>query len=135
MVDLGIVERDERSAAFFDAAAEGRLVVRRCDGCSAFYPPELPACPACRSLASTWVDVAGSGELIAWVVVHRRADTGPLRTVVATVELDEGPWLTLPLDADPDVVRAAGERMSVGFLAPGEAGRETVPVWRPGVPA
>ena len=32
--------RDDASAPYFDAAASGQLVVRRCDVCDRLFPPE-----------------------------------------------------------------------------------------------
>ncbi len=131
-MQLGTVERDERSGPFFDAAASGQLLVRRCSACGHLFAPELVGCTACRHLDSDWAAVEGSATVVSWVVTHRRGDDGPIRTVVAVAELTEGPWLTLPADVDPDRGLGAGEAVRVAFIA-SEAG-ETVPVWRVDAP-
>ncbi|MDH4148210.1 MAG: OB-fold domain-containing protein [Acidimicrobiia bacterium] len=134
MIDIGTVRRDDRSGPFFDAAAEGRLVARRCDECGHLYGAELPTCSACASEAHSWIDVEGVGSLVSWVVVHRKGGEGaaPAPIAVATVELAEGPWLTLPVDPGPDAAApdaglVGGASMRAGFQ-PVEGG-ETVPVW------
>ena len=126
---LGPVARDERSADFFDAAARGRLLIHRCEACSHLYGPELSTCSRCASDRAGWSEAAGTGTLVSWVVVHgRRADGSAARTVVATVELGEGPWLTLAADVGDESMLAAGAAMAVAFLPPAEG--EAVPLWQ-----
>jgi uncharacterized OB-fold protein len=125
------VVRDEASAPFFDAAAEGRLLIRRCAACGHWIAPyqrmgaSLDRCPACTSDRLEWAAAAGTGILVTWTVVHGR--TGGAERTVGVVELAEGPWLTAPLDADPAGL-VAGTEMAVGFERPG--GGEPVPVFR-----
>lgn len=126
---LGIVVADERSAPFFAAAAEGRLVARRCTSCGHRFAPDVLSCTACRRTDATWETVSGAGTVISWVVTHQRGPAEPIRTVVALVELAEGPWLTLPVDVDPTGGLTTGEAVTIGFLRAEEG--ETVPVWRP----
>lgn len=128
-LNLGTVSRDERSAPFFDATAEGRLLIHRCGACGHRYGPELGTCSACGSTDAAWEQATGDATIVSWVVVHRRdADGAPAATTVATAELPEGPWLTLPFDAPDDAGLAAGARVHVGFVRP--EGSEAIPVWR-----
>jgi hypothetical protein len=123
--------RDAASAPFFDAAAEGRLLIRRCAACGHWIAPyqrmgaSLERCPACTSDRLEWAEAAGTGSLVTWTVVHDRA--GGSERTVGVVELTEGPWLTSRLDADPAGL-AAGTGLVVGFDRPG--GGEPVPVFR-----
>jgi len=127
----GSVARDEASAAFFDAAAEGRLLIRRCDACGHWLAPYLrmgatiERCPVCASDTLHWTPAEGTGALVTWTVIHERADDST--HTVGVVELAEGPWLTARVDADPAAL-AAGASMVVGFDRPG--GGEPVPVLR-----
>ena len=79
---------------FWSAARSRRLVVQRCDACSAYqFPPEL-ACTACGSPDTRWVPVSGRATLYSWTVAYP-----PLLPYfqehapwpVVAVELEEGP--------------------------------------------
>jgi uncharacterized OB-fold protein len=84
---------DEHSQAYWDAAAEGRLLIQRCGACGEhqFYPRRH--CAACLAPDPEWVEAAGTGRLHTFSVVHRTpnsefAEDTPY--VFAIVELDEG---------------------------------------------
>ena len=107
------------SQPFWDAAAEGRLVLPRCDACTTviWYPRAF--CPACGSSSVGWIDAAGTGSVYSYTVVRKGQgayrDAAPY--VVAYVELDEGPrMMTNVVDCDPDAV-AIGMRVEVTFDA------------------
>ncbi|MER5432666.1 OB-fold domain-containing protein [Streptomyces sp. NPDC002588] len=117
-------EADAFTRAYWDAAAEGRLLIRRCGGCARahHYPREF--CPSCWSEDVTWEEASGRATLYTWSVVHRN-DLPPFgqRTpyVAAVVDLAEGPRMSTELVevADP----RAGMELAVAF-------REGVPVFR-----
>ena len=114
--------RDEESAPFFDGAARGELMVKRCDACGHHLRPVAIACTVCRSPDLSWVGSSGLGTLVSWVVVHGRdADT-----VSGIIELDEGPWFHARLvDVDTDAL-SVGTPLAVSFV---DAGQERVPVF------
>lgn len=92
---------------FWDATAESRLVLPRCDDCGFFiwYPRLL--CPSCRGRSVTWTECSGVGTVYSYTVVRkgqgRWRDAAPY--VHAYVELDEGPrLLTNIVECDPDTV-------------------------------
>jgi len=124
------IVRDDASAPFFDAAAEGRLLVRRCAACGHWIAPymrigaTLDRCPACTSDQLGWADAAGTATLVTWTVVHDKGGD-PTRTV-GVVELAEGPWMTVRLDPAAAPL-AAGMPLAVGWARPG--GGEPVPVF------
>jgi len=60
------------AAPFWEAAAEGRLVVERCDTCGADSFPPRGICRACRSRATGWADVTGPGTVYSYTVNHQR---------------------------------------------------------------
>jgi hypothetical protein len=110
------VQRDNSSAAFFDAAAEGRLLIKRCTNCAAYGPPRQTTCRRCGS-AATWTPASGDATLITWTTTpasSKAPDTAP-RTF-GYVELAEGPWLeTILVDVAADALHV-GTPLHVTFL-------------------
>ncbi len=129
------VARDSGSAAFFDAAARGELLVQRCTGCSTVLAPEARTCLSCGSADLEPAVVSGRGRLVTWVVVTQAPVpvlAGAVPYVTAVVELDEGPWLIVRLvDADPAAL-AVDDLVQVDFVRSGggEHTGEMLPVFR-----
>lgn len=120
-------EADAFTRTYWDAAAGGRLLIRRCGACARahHYPREF--CPYCWSEDVTWEDASGRAILYTWSVVHRN-DLPPFgeRTpyVAAVVDLAEGPRMsTEVVGAVPGQLRA-GLELEAAF-------RDGVPVFRP----
>lgn len=106
---------------FWDAAAEGRLVLPRCDDCAAviWYPRAL--CPDCGSTAVSWFEASGRGSVYSFTVTRRGqgayADAAPY--VLAYVELEEGPRvMTNVVGADPETLRV-GQAVTATFADTG----------------
>ncbi|MFJ8107350.1 Zn-ribbon domain-containing OB-fold protein [Streptomyces sp. NPDC096132] len=122
-------EVDTFTRTYWDAAAEGRLLVRRCGACGRahHYPREF--CPNCWSEDVTWEDASGRATLYTWSVVHRN-DLPPFgsRTpyVAAVVDLAEGPRMSTEV---VDVEAGALDRLSAGMALQVDF-REGVPVFR-----
>lgn len=129
------VARDDASAAFFDAAARGELLVQRCASCESVLGPEARTCPTCGGVALVPAVVSGLGRMVTWVVVAQApipALAGAVPYVSAVVELDEGPWLMVRLIESDPAVLAAGDRVQVEFVrsGAGENTGELLPVFR-----
>lgn len=111
--------------AFWDAAAQGRLLLKRAtaDGRAHWYPRAL--CP--YTLGGTeWFEASGLGTIYS-VSVTRRA--GPVAYAIAYVRLDEGvTMLTNIVDCDLDALRI-GDRVRVCFK-PAEGGT-AIPMFTP----
>jgi uncharacterized OB-fold protein len=109
---------DPVAAPYFQAAAEGRLVVQRCNSCDALRWPPLSGCPECRSRDTTWVDVAPTGTIWSFVVYHRAFSAAlkdQIPYTVAMVQLDEGPYLVGRL-VDGERPPKVGDRVDAEFL-------------------
>jgi len=124
------VERDDASAPFFDAAAEGTLLIRRCPSCGTHYAPQQPRCADGTELE--WVPASGRGTLVTWAVDHAPALDPLLASSDGTstfglVELDEGPWLQVPIVDTASGRLAEGRAVSVRFVRPGDG--EAIPVF------
>ncbi|MEU1934450.1 Zn-ribbon domain-containing OB-fold protein [Streptomyces coeruleorubidus] len=126
-------EPDAFTRTYWEAAAEGRLLIRRCRACGRthHYPREF--CPHCWSEDVVWEPASGRATLYTWSVVHRN-DLPPFtdRTpyVAAVVDLAEGPrMMTEVVGTGSAGELSAGAELEVAF-------REGIPVFRvvPGAP-
>ena len=123
---------DDFTRTWWDAAAEGRLLVSRCSTCGdAHYYPR-PFCPSCGADTVSWEEASGDATLYTWSVVHQN-DLPPFNErvpyVAAVVDLAEGPrMMTNVVDCAPDSLRV-GMALHVTFLDIGEGVH--VPVFRP----
>ena len=116
-----VVNPDSRP--YWDAAAEGRLLLPRCRRCGSviWYPRHF--CPDCGSLDVDWFEASGAGTVYSFATIHQAdpayATSAPY--VIAYVELEEGPRvLTNLLGGDGwavgDRVRAVFDRRPDGGL-------------------
>ncbi|MFJ5808947.1 OB-fold domain-containing protein [Streptomyces sp. NBC_01426] len=103
-VRYDLPEVDDFTRPYWEAAAEGRLLVRRCADCGRahHYPREF--CPYCWAGEErvTWEQAGGRAVLYTWSVIHRN-DLPPFGErvpyVAAVVDLEEGPRLMTELVA------------------------------------
>ncbi len=117
---------DERSAPFWEAAAEHVLVVARCARCGALsHPPDI-VCPHCGSAdpAFAFTPVDGAGTIRSWTVMRQSFLAGfEVPFVLVDVELAAQRELRLigRLVDGPDAVLKIGAPVSVVFedVAPG----------------
>jgi uncharacterized OB-fold protein len=111
---------------FFDAAAEGRVHLKRCQACGEahWYPRTI--CPFCHSDRTVWEESPGEGEVYTFSIM-RRAPTGPY--AIGYVTLREGvSLLTNIVDVAPEALKI-GLKVKVKFQ-PTEGG-PPVPVFAP----
>ena len=109
---------------YFDAAAQGRLLVKRCAACGKlhFYPRAI--CPHCFSDRTEWQEAAGTGTIYSYSVMRHG-----VAYAIAYVTLDEGvTMLTNIVDCDLDALRI-GQKVRVVFK-PAEGGT-MVPMFAP----
>lgn len=102
---------------FWQAAAEGRLLLKHCPQCdrSHYYPRKH--CPLCGHPETHWREVSGRGTVYSHTLMHRAARP----TAPAIIELEEGPRLsTVVVDADLHALRI-GDPVTLRFL-PAEGG-------------
>lgn len=100
---------------FWDATAEGRLVLPKCRACATviWYPRTI--CPKCHSMDVDWVEASGRGTVYSFTVVRRGGYAGGNDYVLAYVELAEGPrMMTNIVECDPDQV-ACGQAVEAVF--------------------
>ncbi|MFF5501185.1 Zn-ribbon domain-containing OB-fold protein [Streptomyces roseolus] len=122
---------DAFTRAYWDAAADGRLLIRHCRTCDRphHYPREF--CPHCWSEDVDRVPASGRATLCTWSVVHRNdlpPFGGRVPYVAAVVDLAEGPRMMTRVVDVPEADLRVGMRLTVTFRKD-EAG-VTVPVFR-----
>ena len=91
-ITLSIPDNDSEYKGYFEAAGEGRLVVKKCADCGLLRGEPGPACPWCASINWEWQQVSGKGtiysyQVVAHTVIPAFRDSTPFAIVL--VELDE----------------------------------------------
>lgn len=109
---------DERSAEFFKAAKQGRLLIKRCPRCGRSLAPQREICDGCSNEALEWTPASGKGSIYSFVVMHQVLhpafrDEVPYNVIV--VELDEGPRLTSNLAGTANSEIRVGDRVEAVF--------------------
>jgi uncharacterized OB-fold protein len=134
-MSLASIERDARSAEFFDAAATGVLLYQKCGNCSYAQLPIAPGtvgtrCRRCGKLEAAWTPSSGKATLVSWTSSPVRTADGTVPgPVIGLLELEEGPWLETQLrgltGAESEL--AEGAAFHVAFERP--EGSEPIPVF------
>lgn len=125
---LAPVVRDDFSAPFFEAAAEGRLLLRFSPSSGEWSEPAAQFCSVTQADDLEWREASGRGRLVSWTVKPGRSRDGETTpdTVIGVVETDEGPWLSLLLPDVDQTALAVDTPVSVEFVQP--EGSEHLPV-------
>jgi uncharacterized OB-fold protein len=96
---------------FWDAAAEGRLLVKRCTACGQAHHYPRSNCPFCGSDRTEWATASGRGRVYSYSVMRRV----PVPYAIAYVTLEEGPtMMTNLVDVSFDAIRI-GQDVKVVF--------------------
>jgi uncharacterized OB-fold protein len=111
---------------WFNANAEGRLLVRHCGECGRGHHPPRTICPHCHSDHTGWQQSAGVGTVYSASTLRRGT---PVPYCIAYVTLDEGVTLMTNLVGFGDATPAIGTRVRVRFVE--TEGGAKVPVFEP----
>jgi uncharacterized protein len=128
--DLPTPEGD--TVAFWEAARQGRLLIRHCISCGAYSYYPRAFCPKCWSEDIEWFQASGKGTLYTWSVIYSN-DMPPFKAripyVAAIVDLAEGPrMMTNVVECPFDLLRI-GMALQVAFQSISED--FTIPVFMP----
>jgi uncharacterized OB-fold protein len=121
--------RDHRSIPFFEGAANGNLMIKRCS-CSSYLGPERIDC-SCETPDLEWVEATGTATLVSWIISHAwpvPEDEKAATMTVGLVELTEGPWMYAALLDIPREDLHQGLSLVVDFIHPSDG--ETIPAFR-----
>jgi uncharacterized OB-fold protein len=87
---------------FWEAAADGRLLVPKCNACGRFHWYPRRICPHCASSAIEMQEAKGSGEVYSYSIMRR----AKVPYAIAYVRLSEGTtMMTNIVDCDFDDIR------------------------------
>lgn len=126
------IAMDAWSEPFWQAGAEGRLLMQQCSHCGVFRWPAGPFCPQCRQQGVEWVS-PGQPRIYSFTIVPVPAvdkDAPPAWRMPALVEFDEAPGVRLVsvlVGADPATV-AIGDPVAIAWRP---AANGVVPVFQP----
>ena len=111
--------------AYWQAADEGKLLVKRCSDCGEFHHYPRDICPFCLSANTVWQNAAGTGVVYSFSTMGK----GDTAYTMALVTLDEGVSLMTNL-VDCDVSRVTiGQAVKVVFKP--SSGGHAVPMFTP----
>ena len=112
--------------AYFDAASQGRLLLKYCKGCNEFHHYPRALCPHCFSGETEWREAKGTGAVYTCSVLRRGV---PEPYCIAYVTLAEGvSMLTNIVDCDLDAVKIG---MPVKVVFKPTDGGPPVPMFTP----
>jgi uncharacterized OB-fold protein len=83
------------SNQFAEALREGRFLGLKCLRCGAYTVPPQKVCSECHSEDMEVVELSRNGVLQSFTVVYTAAEGFEAPYIVALVELEEGPWVTV----------------------------------------
>jgi uncharacterized OB-fold protein len=121
---------DLETQPYWDAAREGKLLIKRCGACGRahFYP--RPFCPFCWSEDVSWEEASGTATLYTFTIV-RRNDLPPFPDrvpyVAAVVDLAEGPRMMTNIEGSEHDEIEIGMQLRVAFRDEGDF---VIPVFR-----
>ena len=99
--------------AYFQAAGEGKLMLKKCKDCGKVHHYPRAICPYCFSQNLEWVQAKGTGEIYTYSVTRRGS---PTPYAIGYVTLSEGPKLmTNFVNCDLDTLKC-GMKVKVCFV-------------------
>jgi uncharacterized OB-fold protein len=123
--ELVAPEPNPETQTFWDAAKEGKLLIKHCRACGElhYYPRAL--CPFCFSDQTEWREAKGRGTVYSYSVMRR----APVPYAIAYVTLEEGPTMMTGLvDCDFDRLKVG---QSVKLVFKPTQGGPPVPMFTP----
>jgi uncharacterized OB-fold protein len=55
---------------FYKFLSEGKLMAGKCTHCGKIHLPPRPLCDRCFHQTFTWLEIAGTGKLVTYTVIH-----------------------------------------------------------------
>ena len=124
------VHGDAESAAFLEGTARGEFLIVRDKITGEYLDPKFDVDIDPERYER--VAAAGTGDVVTWSVGHGKGSDGPTRSVVAIVQLDEGPWWSTELVGVAPDSDLLGLKVRAEFVPTGVGEHDAViPQFRP----
>ena len=68
---VGLADPSPETIGYWEAVAEDRLVIKRCEGCGKTHHPRRMFCYVCGSDQMEWIPTTGEGVVYTHSTVHR----------------------------------------------------------------
>jgi hypothetical protein len=123
-IDIGkpLLAVTPEAKPFWEAAAQRKLVMQRCQDCRAWVWTPRPSCNECGGDRLEWTPMSGNGEVYSFTVIRQvvgraasKAFEPDIPYVVAWVDLDEGPRMITNIVGCPVEDVKLGMKVSVVF--------------------
>jgi uncharacterized OB-fold protein len=100
----------------WESIGRRKLELMACRQCGKFRYPPSPICDSCLSMEQDWRPVSGRGEILSWVVFHKKYfdDHVPPYNSVA-VRLAEGPIIVTNLVGPEPEGNWIGKRVELDY--------------------
>lgn len=106
------------STAYWNAARERKLLIRKCQHCNTLHFMPRYLCPKCWSDKLEWVESSGLGRVYSFSII-RRAPLAEFAVntpyVTALIELDEGPRMVTNILGENALSVSINDRVEVTF--------------------
>lgn len=96
---------------------QATLMLRHCARCKVLMAPQAVACFRCHADGLEWAPSSGAGAIVSCRAIHHTVNRLPgvlSVTILAVIELDDGPWVFAAIEGD--VVPISDRRVRVRFL-------------------
>ena len=117
---------------YYDAASQGRLLVKQCADCKKYHHYPRALCPFCFSDKTEWKEAKGTGTIYSFSHVHLalggyKSWEAEVPFTLVQIQLDEGPRMLSRLVGKAEESVKIGDRVTVAFT---EREGETLPYFR-----
>jgi hypothetical protein len=106
------------SRPYWQAAAEGKLFIRKCNSCDMLHFMPRYLCPQCWSEDLSWIEASGKGTVHSFTIIRRASDPAFAHLVpyvVALIDLEEGPRMMANVLGKDAIGVAIGDPVEVLF--------------------
>lgn len=122
--ELPVPTSNPDSKAYWDAARDEKLMIRRCSSCAELHFMPRYLCPHCWSTDLEWIRASGKGTVHSYSIVRRapmEAYAPRVPYVVALIDLEEGPRMFSNIVGDNALETEVGSRVEVCFETRGDS--------------
>ena len=113
---------------YWDAASQGKLLVKKCNACGEYHHYPRSLCPFCFSDKTEWTEAKGTGVIYTYSVLRRGS---PTPYAIGYVTLDEGPTMMTNIVDCPQTPEALQLDMPLKVTFAAQNDDITLPLFAP----